>query len=113
MSGAAAGSSPRPWLRRFVILDAASGQVVHELKGHSGCVWGVAFSRDGKRLTSASGDRHTGPGEVKIWDTVTGQELYTVRGHARAIHGVAFSPDGKRLATAGQNHRVKVHGPSP
>ena len=40
------------------------------LTGHTGWVWSVAFSRDGKRVASGSFDTL-----VKIWDTVTGAEV--------------------------------------
>ena len=57
----------------------------------------MAFSPDGKRLASASGD-----GTVKVWDAATGQETLTLKGHTGVVSSVAFSPDGKRLASAGR-----------
>ncbi len=69
------------------------------LKGHRGGVRFVAFSPDGTRLTSASGD-----GTVKVWDVATGREIRSLNGHNR----VAFSLDGTRLACAGEDGMVKV-----
>ena len=40
------------------------------LTGHSGIVFSVAFSRDGKRVVSGSDDDF-----VKIWNTETGAEV--------------------------------------
>ena len=40
------------------------------LTGHSGYVFVVAFSPDGNRVVSGSGDNL-----VKIWDTETGAEV--------------------------------------
>jgi WD40 repeat protein len=68
------------------------------LKGHSGKVWGMAFSLDGSRLASASGD-----GTVKLWNSATGQVAHTLVGHLGQAHCVAFSPDGTRLASGGQD----------
>jgi WD40 repeat protein len=39
------------------VWDAASGEELLTLRGHSGPVYGVAFSPDGKRLATASWDR--------------------------------------------------------
>jgi hypothetical protein len=58
----------------------------------------VAFSPDGKRIASASGEWNK-PGEVKVWDALTGRQLLDLKGHADSVNSVAFSPDGKRLAS--------------
>ena len=43
--------------------DAQTGQETLTLKGHSGSVWNVSFSPDGKRIVSGSSDKM-----VKVWD---------------------------------------------
>jgi tetratricopeptide (TPR) repeat protein len=55
----------------------------------------VAFSPDGRRLASASGD-----GTVKVWEAMTGQEILSLSGHFGGVWKVAFSPDGQRIASA-------------
>ena len=73
------------------------------LVGHAGSVESVAFSPDGQRLASASGDQ-----TVKIWDSATGKELFALKGHAGWVKSVAFSPDGQRLASASNDQTVKI-----
>lgn len=85
------------------IWDAATGQELLTLAGHTGGLFEVTFSPDGKRLATASTD-HT----VKIWDAATGEELFTLTGHTDYVIDVAFSYDGTRLATASGDHTAKI-----
>ena len=71
------------------------------LSGHGGEVFAVAFSPDGTKVVTASGD-----GTVMLWDAATGKEIATLSGHDDSVYTVAFSRDGKRVATGSQDGTV-------
>ena len=89
------------------VWDVAERRLIRDLPGHSGDVYGVAFSPDGGRIATASGD----PG-VKVWDAADGRELLTLTGHAATVFDLAFRPDGARLATASQDRTVRIWEPT-
>ena len=75
------------------------------LEGHSHWVSSVAFSPDGARLASGSGDQ-----KVKIWDANSGECLQTLEGHSDSVSSVAFSPDGARPASTYYGWAVSSDG---
>jgi WD40 repeat protein len=74
---------------------------IFTLQGHTGLVVrNLAFSPDGKRLASVSGD-----GALRVWEITTGKEVF--QGHS-ARPSVAFSPDGKWLASPTREGTVRI-----
>ena len=86
-----------------VIWDAATGQPLLMLPGHTSYMQDVAFSPDGRNLASVSQD-----GSAQIWDVATGQEQLTLTSSPAQLTRVAYSPDGRRLLTAGSD-AIRVH----
>jgi len=70
---------------------------------HTQHVQSVAFSPDGKYVTSGSWDN-----SVKVWEVLTGRLVSDCRGHTGSVLSVAFSPDGKYVGSGGGDATVKV-----
>jgi hypothetical protein len=81
------------------LWDAAGGQELLTLKGHTGSVWGVAFSPDGKRVFGRDAS-----GETLAWGALTGQLL---PGISAPIPAGQWMP----LMAVHGNRRVLVDGP--
>ena len=59
----------RAWEHDYLYTLFTSNQ--QTMRGHTGPVYGVAFSPDGKRIVSGGGDLNK-PGELKVWDAASG-----------------------------------------
>jgi WD40 repeat protein/predicted Ser/Thr protein kinase len=90
------------------LYEFATRKRLRTLRGHSDCVWGVAFTPDDSRLASASFDR-----TVKLWDLVTAQEVLTLEGPARQAQQLAFSANGEFLACGAHDGKVRVWKAAP
>jgi len=77
------------------LWDVAGGQSILKLDGHTGIVWGLAFSPDGQMLASVSSDA-----TAKIWDWRNGTLIQSLDFPAEVV-SVSFSPDGMILAVGG------------
>src|ERR1039458_6367169 len=85
------------------VWNAANGQLLANLEGHTGLVWQAAFSPDGQRVVTASFDN-----TARVWNAVSGQLLATLVGHTADVVRAAFSPDGQRIVTASEDHTARV-----
>jgi hypothetical protein len=85
------------------VWDARSGEELLTFDKHEGLVSFAAFSPDGQRIVSGSGDR-----TAKIWEADTGRELLTLRGHGDWVGTVTFSADGERIITCSADQTIKL-----
>jgi WD40 repeat protein len=77
--------------------------VLFTLTEHGGGLPDIAYSPDGTKLATGSGD-----GAVILWNAITGSLLFTLKGHNAGIQSVAFNADGTLLATGGDDNTAKV-----
>ncbi len=80
------------------------------LGGHTGAVAALAFSRDGRRLVSASYDQlnSLGDGTVRFWEAAPEATLPVLRGHTSYVYPVAYSPDGRWIASGGWDSTIRL-----
>lgn len=76
-----------------------AGQIA-SLHGHNSRLVSVEFSRDGKRILTASKDK-----KAKLWDAETGNLIATVGAGVISLESAFLSPDGTRILTTGLGYR--------
>ncbi|GAB5444714.1 MAG: vegetatible incompatibility protein HET-E1 [Fuerstiella sp.] len=88
----------------LMIWNATDRTLVHNVEdAHSDTVYGVEFSRDGKRLASAAADKF-----VKVFDVATGEHVRSFEGHTHHVMDVSWKGDGTQLVSAGADNAMKV-----
>lgn len=83
---------------RVGIFDAATGELLLELGGHTGHVTGRAFSPDGRRLVTAGLD-----GMVILWDLTTGEELDSELSEHGRMNLLTYHPQGDRVVVGNED----------
>jgi WD40 repeat protein len=96
-----AGLEARPWFQ-YVNKPQSRSACLMTLAGHTDEATACAFSPDGRRIVSGSGDK-----TLKLWDAQTGAELATLAGHIDQVSACAFSSDGRRIVS-GSFHSLKL-----
>jgi WD40 repeat protein/serine/threonine protein kinase len=75
------------------LWSSETGELLHELQGHTQCVSSVAFSPDGARILTGSRDS-----TARLWSAETGETL-GILNHESLVWDVAFPSDGTHLLT--------------
>src|SRR5258708_38165558 len=73
------------------------------LLGHAGVVSNAAFSPDGARIVTASGDE-----TARLWDAASGRQTGLLTGHDGFVSSASFSHDGKRIVTASSDATARL-----
>lgn len=91
---------------------------VRVLQGHAAAVLRVAFSPDGKRIASSSGQGESYQAEgsrpdnsVRIWDLQSGSAV-VLDDHQNAVLALDWSRDGRFIASGGVDGTVRISDPA-
>ncbi|ETO25624.1 hypothetical protein RFI_11513, partial [Reticulomyxa filosa] len=87
------------------LWDVELGKELMRLEGHSGWIWSVCFSSDGKNIASCSTDE-----TIRIWDVNSGKEIQQLIGHLNTVLCVQFSPDDKMIVSSSSDNTIGIWG---
>ena len=90
------------------LWNSVTGKSVGELKGHSSWISELIFSKDGRRLYSASADQ-----TIRVWEVKQQRLEAILRGSSDEVWGAALSPDGTTLASSSKDGVVAFWSAKP
>lgn len=88
--------------------DVATGKQLHVMESKHGVVTSVAWSRDGRLVTSASAG-----GPLQVWEVASGKEVSRFEDKGTWPCVIAFAPTDGRLAAGMSDGTVLLWNPTP
>ena len=88
------------------LWDVATGQQIHEMRGHTDYVAVVCFLADGQQALSGGKDQ-----TIRRWDLATGEQLMTYERHASVVSALAASHNGERFLSGGFDALINLWNP--
>jgi WD40 repeat protein len=86
------------------IWDVKTGNVIHNLKGHTHMVKDANYSNSGKYIVTNGGSEMT----ARIYDATTGRIIDSLEYHIDYITTAIFSPDEKTVLTSSFDKTAKI-----
>jgi WD40 repeat protein len=96
------------------LWQAEDGKLLHTLQGHRTDIWSLAFSPDGQRLASGSGqhcqfdDGGLLDTSIRVWSVSGGRQETELRGHTDSVASLAWSSEGNLLASGSYDGTVRL-----
>jgi WD40 repeat protein len=85
-----------------VLMNAETYELSPPWRGHSFKIHDIAWSPDGQRIATASGDN-----TLRLWHATRGQTVFIAK-HESEVLAVAWTRNGHRLATLTQEGQITV-----
>jgi WD40 repeat protein/serine/threonine protein kinase len=85
------------------VWDCSTGKPVGAPLRHGAGVYQAAFSPDGSRVVTASGDT-----TARVWNVATGEPVTPPLRHDKGVPYASFSPDGRRVVTSSWDGTVRL-----
>jgi len=82
----------------LILWNLEAGQQIYQLTGHTGEIYNLALSSDGRQALSASSDKM-----LLLWDLETKRCVQTLEGHQAFVRAVAFSQDDRMALSGGDD----------
>lgn len=86
-----------------MVWDAMTGNVIVELKGHTGTITSLEFSPDGRYLLTGSDDC-----TIRVYEIPGFERILKIRDHSALVWDIAFSSDSRLMASAGEDKVLVV-----